>query len=105
MEREAMSELREADEAVTRRQKSISEAIARATGKPSADVYRQLFIGMDVDAIEVQGVAWEHADAAAVLAVEEGGPIDFGTYLAASWMDGFSVAAMLFMRRREGNTR
>lgn len=103
-----MSELREADEAVQARQDTITEALSRATGLDKLAVYRHLFIGMDLDTREILDLAYEHAEAGAICAaesVQNDEEIVFNDYLSASWMDGFSVAAMLFLRRQEGNTR
>lgn len=104
-----MSELREADEAVFARQEAITKALAEATGLKKLDVYRHLFIGMDLDTAEILELAEEHSQSGVECAVDElengNGALDLQTYLSASWMDGFSVAAMLFLRRREGNTR
>jgi hypothetical protein len=97
-----MSEITEADEAVQARQESISESIADATGLEPLDVYRRLFVGMDLDAKDVLELSHEHAEAGCVLALEmmeNREDVSLNDFLSSAWMDGFSVGCMVFLRR------
>ena len=103
-----MSELEDADAAIEERQLNIARVID--PGHPHMDPYRLLFMGMDLDADEV----WERAQTGARVALaeiaaeikraedeDELPEIGLHDFFTSIWLDGFSVAAMLFLRRSE----
>lgn len=98
-----MSELRDADAALEERQRNIAT-------DGSLDPYRLLFMGMDLNADEVWTMSDEHAEAGIqwiadkieeMKSAGEVPDVSLREVLQSVWLDGFSVAAMLFLRRAE----
>jgi len=99
-----MSEVRQADEAVHARAEAMS-SLLDSEGVSALDVYRRVFLGMGIDAADVLELSHLPADAQCELIkqnLDDGEEFSLNDYLSAAWMDGFSVAAMLFLRRTEG---
>jgi hypothetical protein len=82
-----MSELAEAWKAVHDRHEAIGDSLD----------LRPLFSGFDVQAGDVNDAAIAYAEACGEGVFPEGSTVD----IAAAWCDGFTVGAMLFLRRLE----
>ena len=82
-----MSELAEAWKAVHERHEAIGDSLDM----------RPLFMGLDVDVLEVNGAAIAFAEESTGEALPDSHTLD----VAAAWADGFMVGAMLFLRRME----
>ena len=83
-----MSELAEAWKAVHERHEAIGDSLDM----------RPLFMGLDVDALEINGAAITFAEEATGEAIPDS---EHALDVAAAWADGFMVGALLFLRRME----
>ena len=83
-----MSELKEAWKAIHARHEAIGDSLD----------LRPLFMGMDVSPMEVNEAAMAFAEQTTGERVEQS---QHSLDVAAAWADGFTVGAMLFLRRAE----
>jgi hypothetical protein len=103
-----MSDLQAASEAIAARLEAIDPSMSE-----DVDPWALMFVGFDVNSDDAWHLAGDYADAALVELGEaitrsvsrmERHALAHG-YFRSAWLDGFSVAAMLYLKRSEDSTR